>query len=167
MSCDFRKLAPNIKCSLNYKSVSGKFLLNDCIKETKTYLSAYNLLPKNNDNKKMPLEWELCLLRVGYYPDIKKFSYFDICATHKCRLGIYFLPSNVCEYPRHEEFSTSKSVFRHISYQQAIKIIEMNLNDPSIDIVTIGQALCRPCHDSFTKLIQKHVDSKNMIDQPE
>ena len=44
-------------------------------------------------------------------------------------------------------------------------LIEMKLNDPTIVIVTIGQALCRCCYDFISNSIQIHVASKNSIIQ--
>jgi hypothetical protein len=165
MSCDFRILSHNIICSEKFKKFNGKFLLKDCLKDTLSHLSLYNIEPNRNNNFTIPLEWELCLLRIGCAPNIKKFEHFDICATHRYSLGTYFKPLNHCQYQNHSTHSNSKVVYRYVSYQQSIMLIEMKLNDPTIVIVTIGQALCRCCYDFISNSIQIHVASKNSIIQ--
>ena len=144
MNCDFFNLSPKTKCLETFRNNIGFVVVSECLIDTSTHLKAHNIHP--HPGIKIPLEYELILMRVGYLPDNEKFKSLKICASHRTKLGLGFYASKSCQHVNHLNISKSCVGFRYLNCTQAISLLNLKNKEPWIHLVKVGDCLCRKCY---------------------
>lgn len=150
-TCDFTSFS-KVECKESYRKFEGHFNLTDCNLNVTEYFKS--LLNKNS--KIEILEYDLIMMRSGLRPNIQKYQHFDICAGHRCLLGLQFESKLTCEHPNHKNQSVRNAIYLKVNYDSAKKILEnrYNGNGHRVPFIPIGASLCYDCH----KIIHDNLD---------
>jgi hypothetical protein len=160
MSCDCKKYQADFECNISYRRFKNYYILTECELDTYSHLKNLQICPVKNSKEALPKEWQLIAMRMGFYPNRDKFQAFMICAIHRAKCGLDFTPKGQCQNIDHSSISNQNSIYRHVSFEMAINMLEIQLENPSFNIVKVGEALCRICHDYYEKVFFEHHNEK-------
>ncbi len=132
-------------CNYIYRKKEGKYLLKDCLDETKHHLDSLKIIKRSGHQDEIA-EWKLILMRAGIFPDFNKYQNFEICAAHRSKLGIEFTAKLSCEHPNHSKQSNINRIFRNINFELALEIIKKRTVDLDTVFIPVGSSLCETCY---------------------
>jgi hypothetical protein len=162
MNCDCKKHQVDFECNISYRKFKNYYILTECELDTHSHLKNLQICPVKNSKESLPKEWELIAMRMGFYPNRDEFQDFLICALHRAKCGLDFTPKGFCQNIDHTSISNQNWIYKHVSYEMAIKMLEIQLENPSFNIVIVGEALCKICNDYYENCFFKHQNEKGI-----
>ena len=166
--CSISKFEGSITCNDVYRKFKGRFLLNECNYNTKKHLIYHGLILKNQSRGKQILsEANLIKMRLGIENEKQESNLLDICAAHRCKLGIEWIPSKNCVHKSHFQISKKFQVQRKIGLDLATKILKvgsMYLNKSPL-FYPIGSKMCIDCYKKLNNEVNEHLNPLK-IDSP-